>query len=86
MQTVSRRGEVVRLGPQHCYIGENGVNGERRIRIERNHGSGDVDIQISDALAAAIDRTNTGPGTENCNCSLNAAIWKPLGIASLARS
>ena len=52
LETVSRRGEVVRLGPQHCYIGE---KGERRIRIERTHGSGDVDIQISDALAAAID-------------------------------
>jgi len=52
LETVSRRGEVVRLGPQHCYIGE---EGERRIRIERTHGSADVDIQISDALAAAID-------------------------------
>jgi integrase len=52
LETVSRRGEVVRLGPQHCYIGS---EGERRIRIERTHGSDDVDIPISDALAAAID-------------------------------
>jgi integrase len=52
LETVSRRGEVVRLGPQHCYIGD---EGERRIRIERTHGSEDVDIPMSDALAAAID-------------------------------
>jgi integrase len=52
LETVSRRGEVVRLGPQHCYIGS---EGERRIRIERTHGSADVDIPMSDALAAAID-------------------------------
>jgi integrase len=52
LETVSRRGEVVRLGPQHCYIGD---QGERRIRIERTHGSEDVDVPITDALAAAID-------------------------------
>jgi hypothetical protein len=52
LETVSRRGEVVRFGPQHCYAGG---EGERRIRIERTHGSDDVDIPMSDALAAAID-------------------------------
>ncbi|MBR0778559.1 tyrosine-type recombinase/integrase [Bradyrhizobium diazoefficiens] len=52
LETVSRRGEVVRFGPQHCYISE---EGERRIRIERTHGSEDVDIPMSDALAAAIE-------------------------------
>lgn len=52
LETVSRRGEVVRFGPQHCYVGS---EGERRIRIERTHGSSDVDIPMSDALAAAID-------------------------------
>lgn len=52
LETVSRRGEVVRFGPQHCYVGS---EGERRIRIERTHGSEDVDIPMSDALAAAID-------------------------------
>lgn len=52
LETVSRRGEVVRLGPQHTYTGS---EGERRIRIERLKGSDAVDIPISDALAAAID-------------------------------
>jgi integrase len=52
LETVSRRGEVVRFGPQHVYVGNEGV---RRIRIERTHGSDDVDIPMSDALAEAID-------------------------------
>ena len=52
LETVSRRGEVVRLGPQHIYLD---ADGNRRIRIERTHGSTDVDIPISDVLAAAID-------------------------------
>ncbi len=52
LETVSRRGEVVRFDPQHCYVGS---EGERRIRIERTHGSDDVDIPLSDALAEAID-------------------------------
>jgi integrase len=56
LETVSRRGEVVRFGPQHCYIGS---EGERRIRIERTHGSEDVDLPISDALGAAIDAMPT---------------------------
>jgi integrase len=47
LETVSRRGEVVRLGPQHVKNG--------RIRIERTHGSADVDIPISPELEAACD-------------------------------
>jgi integrase len=47
LETVSRRSEIVRLGPQHVKNG--------RIRIERTHGSADVDILVSDELQAAID-------------------------------
>jgi integrase len=47
LETASRRGEVVRLGPQHVRNG--------RIRIERTHGSEDVDIPISPELQAACD-------------------------------
>ena len=48
LETASRRGEVVRLGPQHVKNG--------RIRIERTHGSDDVDIPISPELQAACER------------------------------
>jgi hypothetical protein len=41
LETTSRRGEVVRLG---------------RIRIERTHGSRDVDIPLTADLQAAIAR------------------------------
>lgn len=47
LETASRKGEVVRLGPQHVRKG--------RIRIERTHGSEDVDIPISPELQAACD-------------------------------
>jgi integrase len=47
LETASRRGEVVRFGPQHVKNG--------RIRIERTHGSDDVDIPISPELQAACD-------------------------------
>jgi hypothetical protein len=47
LETTSRRGEVVRLGPQHVRNG--------RIRIERTHGSKDVDIPMSAELQAACD-------------------------------
>jgi integrase len=47
LETASRRGEVVRLGPQHVRGG--------RIRIERTHGSEDVDIPVSPELKAACD-------------------------------
>jgi hypothetical protein len=52
LETASRRGEVVRLGPQHVYTGS---EGDPRIRIQRIHGSEDVDIQISPELKAACD-------------------------------
>ena len=47
LETTSRRGEVVRLGPQHVRNG--------RIRIERTHGSEDVDMLMSPQLQAACD-------------------------------
>jgi integrase len=47
LETMSRRGEVVRLGPQHVKNG--------RIRIERTHGSRDVNILMSPELKAACD-------------------------------
>jgi integrase/recombinase XerD len=47
LETASRRGEVVRLGPQHIRNG--------RVRIERTHGSDDVDIPMSADLQAACD-------------------------------
>jgi integrase len=47
LETTSRRGEVVRLGPQHV---KNGC-----IHIERTHGSKDVDIPMSSELQAACD-------------------------------
>jgi integrase len=47
LETTSRRGEIVRLGPQHVKNG--------RIRIERTHGSADVDIPMSPELQAACD-------------------------------
>lgn len=52
LETVSRRGEVTMLGPQHQYYDAEGV---RRLRIARTHGSEDVDMPMSDMLAAAID-------------------------------
>jgi integrase len=45
LETASRRGEIVRLGPQHVRDG--------RIRIERTHHSQDVDIPMSAELQAA---------------------------------
>jgi integrase len=50
-ETVSRRGEIVRLGPQHVYMDD----GQPWIRIARTHRSKDVDIPISPELMAAID-------------------------------
>ena len=47
LETASRRGEVVRFGPQHIRNG--------RIRIERTHGSEDVDMPMSPELQAACD-------------------------------
>jgi integrase len=53
LETVSRRGEVVRLGPQHVYIDEE--DGKPWIRITRTHGSDDVDVPVTPELMAAID-------------------------------
>src|SRR6185437_2995034 len=47
LETASRRGEVVRLGPQHVRNG--------RIRIERTHGSNDVEIPMTPELQSACD-------------------------------
>jgi integrase len=47
LETASRRGEVIRLGPQHVRNG--------RIRIDRTHGSEDVDMPMSPELQAACD-------------------------------
>jgi len=51
LETASRRGEVVWLGPQHVKNG--------RIRIERTHGSEDVDMPMSPELQAACDAMPT---------------------------
>jgi integrase len=77
LETVSRRGEVVRLGPQHCRNG--------RIRIERTHGSADVDIPMSPELQAAVDamprkhltfiHTATGNTRSKAGLSLDFARW-----------
>jgi len=47
LETTSRRGEVVRLGPQHVKEG--------RIRILRTHGSEDVEILMTPELLAACE-------------------------------
>jgi integrase len=47
LETVSRRGEIVRLGPQHVKNG--------RISIQGTHGSADVDIPISPELQVACN-------------------------------
>ena len=52
LETASRRGEVVRLGPQHVRNG--------RIRIERTKGSDDVDIPMSPELQAACEAMPKG--------------------------
>jgi integrase len=52
LEAVSRRGEVVRLGPQHVSTGP---DGEPWISIARIHGSKPVNIPISPELMAAID-------------------------------
>jgi integrase len=51
LETVSRRGELVRLGPQHIEV----VDGIRKIRIQRIHGSADSFIEVTPELGAAID-------------------------------
>jgi integrase len=51
-QTMSRRGEVVRLGPQHLKRDQ---NGQLRIKIARIKGSNPVGIPVSPELLAAIE-------------------------------
>jgi integrase len=51
-ETLSRRGEVVRLGPQHVYTAG---DGKPWIHIARTHRSKDVKVPISPELMAAID-------------------------------
>jgi integrase len=51
LETASRRGEVIRLGPQHVKDG--------RIHIERTHGSDDVDLIMSPQLQAACSAMPT---------------------------
>ena len=47
LEALSRRGEIIRLGPQHVKDGW--------IKIERTHGSDDVEIEVSSDLQAALD-------------------------------
>ena len=47
LEALSRRGEIVRLGPQHVKDGW--------IKIERSHGSDDVEIEVTPDLQAALD-------------------------------
>ena len=47
LEALSRRGEIVRLGPQHVKDGW--------IKIERTHGSDDVEIKVTPDLQAALD-------------------------------
>jgi integrase len=52
LESASRRGEIVNLGPQHVY---RGPNGEWRIKIARLKGSNDVDLPITPELLAAVN-------------------------------
>ncbi len=77
LEALSRRCEVVRLGPQHVKDG--------RIRIERAKGSADVDIQLTPELAAAIEAmpkeqmvyvtTDTGKPRSVTGLGQNFAKW-----------
>ena len=95
LETASRRGEVVRLGPQHVYTGS---QGEPRIHIQRTHGSKDVDIPISPELKVACDampkqhltyivtaygkpRSKYGLGNDFAQWALAAGLPDPLPSA-----
>ena len=52
LETVSRRGEIARLGPQHI---KQDKDGNWRIKIERTKGSRDVDIPVTPELLAACN-------------------------------
>jgi integrase len=70
LEAVSRRCEVVGLGPQHVKDG--------RIRIERRHGSADVDIPLTPELEAACDAMPRGHLTY-----IVTAYGKPRSVAGL---
>jgi hypothetical protein len=71
LETMSRRGEVVRLGPQHLKNG--------RIRIERTHGSADVDIPVSDELQAACKAMPKAHLT--CSCATRSRVERTADFA-----
>ena len=81
IETASRRGEIVRLGPQHVKNG--------RIRIDRTHGSADVDIPMSPELQAAIEsmprkhltfiHTASGKPRSKAGLGLDFARWATAG-------
>jgi Phage integrase family len=70
LEAVSRRCEVVRLGPQHVRDG--------RIRIERQHGSADVDIPLTPELQAACEAMPKEHLTH-----IVTAYGKPRSVAGL---
>jgi integrase len=70
LEAVSRRCKVVRLGPQHAKNG--------RIKIERCHGSADVDIPITPELQAACDAMPKGHLTY-----IVTSHGKPRSVAGL---
>jgi integrase len=73
LETVSRRGEVVGLGPQHVKNGW--------IHIKRTHGSDDVVIPISPELQTACDAMPKSHLTY-----IVSANGKPLTKGTLGRS
>ena len=83
LETASRRGEIVRLGPQHVRNG--------RIRIERTHGSKDVDIPMSPELQAACEARPkahltyivTAQGKPRSKCGLGNDFAKRVTEAGL---
>lgn len=66
LETASRKGEVIRLGPQHVQNG--------RIRIERTHGSRDVNILISPRTASGDRRHAEGASHIHRQCLRQAAF------------
>jgi hypothetical protein len=71
LEAVSRRCEVVRLGPQHVKNGW--------IKIERRHGSADVEIPITPELQAACDTMPKGHLTYIVTAIRQAAVGRRLG-------
>ena len=73
LETASRRGEITRLGLQHIKDG--------RIRIERTHGSRDVNIPLTPDLKAAIEAM---PKAENLTFIVGRG-GKPILLDALAK-